>query len=276
MSDDPIRDVAARKAALVREFDAGEDTIIAGVVGANGPAGGTSYPSEIWSLHLSLVAWKEVGGDINRSRLIVSGDMTRDMLKELQSRIRAESLIQFRARLSLDSPFGDARARMIELLRESNDEQLHGALADYCRDVTVKHPRFGEMVLNRSVDWFEGSPEWQGKAVRIAVTHDENGSLDASFETAEKLFEDSSGWSRKIEECALSRLLDLKNDAWLENGQTSVSGEEFLQHMELESITVYADGSFEFWYNDGDLFWGHAILVTGSVKEGPTDADICG
>jgi hypothetical protein len=46
--------------------------------------------------------------------------------------------------------------------------------------------------------------------------------------------------------------------------------------LKLESITVYPDDSFEFWHNDGDLFWGHSILVSGSLSEGPTDAEVPG
>jgi hypothetical protein len=46
--------------------------------------------------------------------------------------------------------------------------------------------------------------------------------------------------------------------------------------MTLQSVSTYADDSFGFWHDDGDLFWGHAIQVTGSLKEGPKDADIPG
>ena len=46
--------------------------------------------------------------------------------------------------------------------------------------------------------------------------------------------------------------------------------------MKIESITVHPDGGFEFWHNDGDLFWGHSILISGSLVEGPNSADIPG
>lgn len=46
--------------------------------------------------------------------------------------------------------------------------------------------------------------------------------------------------------------------------------------MELESVQVYGDGRFEFWFNDGGLFWGRAIHVTGSLTEGPTGAQMEG
>lgn len=46
--------------------------------------------------------------------------------------------------------------------------------------------------------------------------------------------------------------------------------------MTLEGISVDPDGSFDFWHNDGDLFWGHAIQISGSLVEGPTLANIPG
>jgi hypothetical protein len=46
--------------------------------------------------------------------------------------------------------------------------------------------------------------------------------------------------------------------------------------MKLETISVSSDGSFNFWHDDGDLFYGHAIQVGGNLVEGPTYADIPG
>ena len=46
--------------------------------------------------------------------------------------------------------------------------------------------------------------------------------------------------------------------------------------LELDAIQISAGGSFEFWFNDGDLFWGHAIHVTGSLDKGPERAQMEG
>jgi hypothetical protein len=71
-------------------------------------------------------------------------------------------------------------------------------------------------------------------------------------------------------------LLNLKNDNWLDDGEDEVTAEQFIEAMRLESIAVYPDGSFVFWHQDGDLFWGHSIQICGSLSEGLTDADIPG
>lgn len=46
--------------------------------------------------------------------------------------------------------------------------------------------------------------------------------------------------------------------------------------MKLEAITVRPNGEFEFWHDDGDLFWGHSILISGDLNHGLEDADIPG
>ncbi|NMM62426.1 hypothetical protein HBE96_06930 [Clostridium sp. P21] len=38
---------------------------------------------------------------------------------------------------------------------------------------------------------------------------------------------------------------------------------------------MYSNIEFEFWYDDGDLFWEHSILSSGNLKHSPNDVDIC-
>ena len=49
-----------------------------------------------------------------------------------------------------------------------------------------------------------------------------------------------------------------------------------MERMELDAVQISAGGSFEFWFNDGDLFWGHAIHVTGALDKGPESAQMEG
>jgi hypothetical protein len=70
--------------------------------------------------------------------------------------------------------------------------------------------------------------------------------------------------------------LPLKNESWLGDNESEVSAEAFVERLALQSITVYPDGELEFGFEDGDLFWGHFIIVSGSLSEGPRDASIAG
>ena len=50
----------------------------------------------------------------------------------------------------------------------------------------------------------------------------------------------------------------------------------FSARMAPRTVIANADGSFEIWYDVGDLFGGHSIVVTGDVTGGPRRADIEG
>ncbi|MCU0542188.1 MAG: DUF2262 domain-containing protein [Oscillatoriaceae cyanobacterium Prado104] len=49
---------------------------------------------------------------------------------------------------------------------------------------------------------------------------------------------------------------------------------QFKSCMLLESIAISPDGNLQFYYNDGDLFWGHCIAVTMDSSDRFIDADL--
>jgi len=79
-------------------------------------------------------------------------------------------------------------------------------------------------------------------------------------------------WNQRVYECAVRDLLDLKNDVWLQDGESVVTTDRFRSLLKLQDIVVKKDGKIEFWFDDGDLFWGHAICVKGSLADGMISA----
>ena len=51
---------------------------------------------------------------------------------------------------------------------------------------------------------------------------------------------------------------------------------QFMERLEPDAVQISGDGSFDFWFNDGALFWGHSIHVTGSLEGGPEKAEMEG
>ena len=97
-----------------------------------------------------------------------------------------------------------------------------------------------------------------------------------SLAVARQLWADQEGWQERITACAMKELLGLKNGTWLGDDEAEVSEQEFARRMILQTVSVDRDGSFEFWHDDGDLFFGHSIRVSGNLKDGPNDAGIEG
>jgi len=64
-----------------------------------------------------------------------------------------------------------------------------------------------------------------------------------------------------INKAIIREMLSLKNEVWLDENESIVGEKEFLKRIFIADITFFDDSSFEIYYNDGDLFWGHVIIV---------------
>lgn len=67
---------------------------------------------------------------------------------------------------------------------------------------------------------------------------------------------------KKIKNYCADELLDLKNNDWVENEENKVSKIEFIERMTPEAINIFEDWSMELFFDDGDLFYGHSIIVS--------------
>ena len=267
---------AQKRQQLLDAYQALPEITLYGVVGASGPRGSKWPPRKLWSFNLELIAWRLPDQAVKHSPLRMEKDVADDELEALREVINAESLIALRCKLCENSPYGDTRAQFVSLLPAPKDEELAAVLAQFQQPVEMQDPVLGKLVLEKAEDCFEGEINWLGQQIPINLCLDEDGKVLEALETAKALMAEMPQWGKKINDFAVAELLPLKNDEWLEEDASPVTAEEFLARMQLTSISTFADGGFSFWHTDGDLFFGHAIMVTGSLDEGPTDADIPG
>jgi len=89
-------------------------------------------------------------------------------------------------------------------------------------------------------------------------------------DSASKLSGDICSWVHSnlatIKEFCAARLLHLKNEVWLQEGEQPLSQQSFAAAIELNGMLAFSEGSFEMYFNDNDIFGGHTILV-GVTKE---------
>ena len=79
----------------------------------------------------------------------------------------------------------------------------------------------------------------------------------------------------KAKDYTVNKLLKLKNDLWLEEDEKEVTKKEFKARMKFISLYVFSE-SANFYFDDGDLFWGHTIEVNVNQNLEFTDANIVG
>ncbi len=162
------------------------------------------------------------------------------------------------------------------LAAEPADETLRQFAQRLRQPVVVSAEQFGQVLMNPLIGWFEGKVKWNRKTIKLHLEPGEKGGISDAIKTAESLWSNQSGWKRKVDDFAVEKLLPLKNDSWLGEDERELTPADFKKKIKLQSINVAGDGCFEFWYDDGDLFWGHAIQIRGTLKDGLVNADIPG
>lgn len=149
------------------------------------------------------------------------------------------------------------------------DKTFADAIERWKNPPTINDPHLGTLTADDLMGWV-GEAKWLGSKCNVSVDH-----LD-DLPIAHALWNDQQGWTAKAVHLAVSQLLELKNDVWLGEDEKPLSAAEFGQRLKMDSITVGRHGAFELWFNDGDLFWGHAITLKGNLTRGLTHADIAG
>ena len=102
---------------------------------------------------------------------------------------------------------------------------------------------------------------------------------------AGKIYKNLDSYIDEAGRYTAEKMIDLANnwclDAWLnedndEADYIPLTKEQFIERIFLTSVSVHENGIFEIWYNDDDIFWGHAVCVRGQLGKGYSDANIAG
>lgn len=275
--DDIFTNATQRQQQLYEQLATCPVDEITGVVSARGVGAAKSRGDELWSLLMTFDAWRVGSSSIRTESLTVRCKVFEEELRALQNRIDAETVIKIRARVSDENVFGSPQALMEKFIeRNTCDSELHDYLAQLQKPVTHQNGFFGTLTLDRRPSWYTTGTSWNGEPIDLNLSVEGPEELDATLEAARALWDDEAAWNHRIQDYAVQQLLPLKNENWLDEDEAELTAEQFKSRMRLEAVTVYPDGSFEFWHDDGDLFWGHSIQISGSLSDGPTNADIPG
>jgi len=249
---------------------------LTGIVDASGVSAAKSRGQELWSLLLSFAAWRIGDGPLRTVCLTIRRRVNDEELEQFESEIDAEAVIRIRARVAEDNVYGVAQAYLEEFTGlVTDDTPLNAQLADLQKPKTFDDDQFGTFTFDRTVSWYAADVEWGGEEIQLTLNATDPEEIAACLEAARELWANESSWKARIEDYAVQELLPLKNDAWL-GEETEFTPDAFKQKMTLQSISIHPDGEFDFWHDDGDLFWGHSIQIGGNLSEGPNSADVPG
>jgi hypothetical protein len=224
-----------------------------------------------------LERWRLADGPVQRQRLHVRKAGTRAELEALRERMAAGDVVRLRAHVVPDSLFGRSDALLVEAIGRVDDARMEAERRALEEPVTFDDERFGTLTLDRALSYYGATVRWGTAETRLMAFGEDRAAASASLQTARALWGEQARWQRRVEAYVVDELLELKNETWVDDEDPrTYDAASFLRELRLESIHVRADGRFEFWYDPGDLFFGHWIQVRGTLERGPTEAGLAG
>ena len=170
---------------------------------------------------------------------------------------------------------------IVEVLEEDAPcPALEEVLAEYRRPVVLNDEELGELSLDKDLDMFEGGISWRGEDIDISLEVDSSSedTWTAAVAAMKQMMTDQDRWDRDMRAFAARQLTELACD-WRESADEEVpeiTEESFAQRIELTSIAMDADGSFSAYFEDDDMFFGHCVVVYGSLTDGVASAVMAG
>ena len=169
--------------------------------------------------------------------------------------------------------------------REVENPALLKLLEKYKEVVVIEDGDCGTFTLERHFNWFAGTVDWLGEDCHVTLECDEeNGTTaDQALAQFKKIYANFKEWDQKFRAFAAEKLTELAND-WQDEGYDDEDGEDlaaiteesFAGRIVISELSIDAEGDYEVYYDDDDMFWDHVIIVSGSVDGGMEDAYIAG
>ena len=232
---------------------------------------------DYWSFGFSVDAWTDDEGTLHGEEMTIRRVVDADELQRIEGLIKAGSIISIVLHIGRLEDFDCHQGALVEVLEAGvDDEALQRFASDLATPVTVDSKTLGRFTLDRSVGWFEGKSRWGLRKIRLNLSPEDVSAPSGILTRAEELWAQRKTLVRQACEFAVATLLAVKNESWLNEGEEPMSEAQFMRKMKLESITVDEDGSFDFWFEDGDIFWGHSTEVRGDQERGFFDAGFHG
>ena len=170
---------------------------------------------------------------------------------------------------------------IVEVLEEDAPcPALEEVLAEYRRPVVLNDEELGELSLDKDLDMFEGGISWRGEDIDISLEVDSSSedTWTAAVAAMKQMMTDQDRWDRDMRAFAARELTQLACE-WRESADEEVpeiTEESFAQRIELTSIAMDPDGSFSAYFDDDDMFFGHCIVVYGTLEGGVSSAVMAG
>lgn len=253
-------------------MSASPNWVLLGLVDASGAGGVSIGAPDSWRLVVHLAAWRLPGGPVSRNERRCEFSVSQADLRTLMEQIAPYQIVAVETESDPDQRMLALR-RIVDL--HAHDDELVSIAAALQQPITLDTARFGPLHFERRYSRFTGQVQWGGRPCELSLAGADPQAPEPALAQVEILFAAEDTWRQRIEQYAVAELL-ARAEHWRDDDGPPITAEQFLERMTLESIDVHEDGSFSFTFDDGDLFAGHAIQISGDLATGPSRADTPG
>lgn len=227
-----------------------------------------------WEFTLTLQPWR-AEGELRTSQLrAIAHNLDRETAQALAQAYPPPTVVRIavaeRPRSEDDRP----EVAIVTLDGLVDDPELANFIAAKRVFPPYEHIVLGRFVKERDALPHIGAATWNGAPIELWLDGDE-ADLDACAANAEAMLTSAGVWQAEMTARACAKMYANWDAVWREN-DPPLSQAEWKARLTLEALSVTASGRFTATFADGDLFWGHAIEVSGSLAEGATDAVMVG
>lgn len=167
---------------------------------------------------------------------------------------------------------------VVDVIKENvHHDDLLAVLSVYRTPVRLFDPVLGEFILNKDFDCFQGEINWNGEQVSVYldVDKDNQQTWQQVLSVLRALTDQQARYDAEFRTFAADQLTALANE-WLQEDGPELTRKEIYDRIKLSGLTVAFDGDYDASYDDDNLFGGHAIEISGNIKEGNHSANIVG
>jgi hypothetical protein len=235
-------------------------------------SGAKSGTDKFYEVIMGITAWKFITGkEIFTGEYSLTVKADSEGIKSLREKILPDTIISLKVRQKGNYFL------LVEIFENKTiDEELEKILKEQTKQIIYKDDTLGRFILDKRFDIYTKKIEWDNKNVELNIEKYKGKRLSDAFITANEFIREQIMWDQKVKKFAANKLLKLKNEEWLEENEKEITLEQFVERINVENINIFSRKRFEIYFDDGDIFWGHEIIVSGNLEKGPIRVEIEG
>ena len=192
--------------------------------------------------------------------------------------------LRVREKLSEEVPEGALPSKNYFLVVDILEEdavcpELEEMLIEYRKPVVLQDDILGELTYDKQLKSFEGNMAWLRGKIHISLYVDKNNKsgITKAKKALKTMFLEQEKWDADLRSVAAKELTKLACE-WAESDEEAakITEESFAKRISLSLIWMSSGASFSAYFDDDELFFGHSIAVSGSLKKGMISAKIEG